>query len=151
MTSVGVNGGDLTWQEPAPFLISLAEVYVASLCASIPFFWPIIAQQINKIMVMYEFNVSSESRYKDDEVELANTESWLVKTKSASSRDDGVSMKSGSRGKVSGPTTKTTHYTDDFVQNHVNPFSEEFRVETTARSASTRKKKGGFVRFDNKP
>jgi hypothetical protein len=132
VTSVGVNGGDLTWQEPQPFLISLAEVYVASLCASIPFFWPIIAQQLNKIMVMYEFNVSSEPRYRDDEIELTPARS-----------------KSETSGSLKEPTSEARHYADDFTQQQVNPFSEGLRVETIAQGGAPPKKKGGFVRFDH--
>lgn len=137
VTSVGVNGGDLTWNEPSPFLISLAEVYVASLCASIPFFWPIIAQQINKIMVMYEFNVSSEPRYQEEEeIELTNAKS-------------APSMIGSTKGSTKESTIEVQHYKDDFIGQQVDPFAEGLRVETVAVAQGGSKKKGGFVRFDH--
>lgn len=66
---------DPTWNEPEPTLISFVEVYIAALCASTPVFWPVLESQIVKIFVKYEFNVSSESRYEYNEVEVTNTRS----------------------------------------------------------------------------
>jgi hypothetical protein len=60
-----------------------------------------ITQSWDKIFVMYEFSVSTESRYHEDDVELAG-----------------------------GETNSNDHYVDDFVQQQVNPFvAEEFRSE----------------------
>ncbi|KAF2102594.1 hypothetical protein NA57DRAFT_20821, partial [Rhizodiscina lignyota] len=53
-------GTDPTFNEPGPILLSIAEIYLAASCATIPFFWPVLKDQFNKIFVQYEVNVSSE-------------------------------------------------------------------------------------------
>jgi hypothetical protein len=137
---------DPTWNEPGPTLLSFVEVYVAAICASTPVFWPVISQQLTKIFVMYEFKVSSEARHRDDEVELAHTESWPAGTKSTNSSEDFRSPESRSGGNNPSNTSKPSHYTDDYIQHQVNPFAEDLRVETTAQSDATgKKKRSGFV------
>jgi hypothetical protein len=128
-------------------LVSFCEVCVASICACTPFFWPIITAQLNKIFVMYEFKVSSESRYRDDEVELASTQSWPAATKTTT-KEEVRSLDSRSSGNELGKIQNTSHYKDDYVQTQVNPFAEEFQTDTVIETGTTGKK-GGFVRFHN--
>jgi hypothetical protein len=96
---------------------------VASICACTTFFWPIITAQLNKIFVVYEFKVSSESRYQDDGVELASTSSWTAAAKTTT-KEEVRSLDSRSSGNELGKKQTTTHYKDDYVQNQVNPFAE---------------------------
>jgi hypothetical protein len=134
-----------------PFLLSFVEVCIAAICASTPFFWPILSKQLNKIFVVYEFNVSSEPRYQDDQVELASTQDWPTGTKSTSVKDDVRSLESRSWENRADHEAKPSHYTDHFIQNQVDPFGEEFQTDTTIQSVANKKKKGGFVKFDNTP
>lgn len=63
---VQANAGqssDISWSLAEPTLLSLCEVYIAVLVASIPFFWPMLKGQIDKIFVSYEFTVTTESRF----------------------------------------------------------------------------------------
>jgi len=129
-------------------VVSFCEVCVASICACTPFFWPIITAQLNKIFVMYEFQVSSESRYRDDEVELASTQSWPAATKTTT-KEEVRSLDSRSSGNELGKKQDTSHYKDDYIQTQVNPFAEEFQTDTVVETGTTSKKKGGFVRFHN--
>lgn len=99
---------------------------------------------------MYEFEVSSEFRNPepgDDEVELAPTESWHTGKKSAHFQD----VKSVKDGDVEfGHRSNPSHYTDDYLQSQVDPFSEEFRTEATARTTvPNRKRKPSIVRFNS--
>lgn len=122
---------------------------MASICACTPFFWPIITAQLNKIFVMYEFTVSSESRYRDDEVALASTQSWPAATK-ATTKEEVRSLDSRSSGNELSKKQNTSHYKDDYVQHQVNPFAEGFQTDTVVESGATGKKKDGFVRFHNR-
>jgi hypothetical protein len=60
---------DPTWNMPSPALLSLCEIYIAALTASVPFFWPIISKQLGKIFVSYEFEISTEPRYRLNDVD----------------------------------------------------------------------------------
>lgn len=110
MTEAGQSGFDITWSEPMPQLLSVVEVSIACLCATTPFFWPLIQEGLNKIFVRFEFNVSTESRWQDDHIELAS--------KNSTAGREGHEMDS-------------VHYKDDYIQDQVNPFSEEFHTEAT--------------------
>jgi hypothetical protein len=50
-------------------MLSIVEVCMACLCATTPFFWPVIQQAISKIFVTYESKVVSESWWDDNQVE----------------------------------------------------------------------------------
>ena len=139
----GQGGDDISWMLPEPTLLSFCEIYIATLVASIPFFWPIISEQISKIFVKYEFNVSVESRYYqtedgEDDVELTSAS----KTKSVTSVNELTEP-----AKTVAKQGKQTHYQDDFVQHMVDPFGEQFRTETVARpQAGSLNQKASFSR-----
>jgi hypothetical protein len=97
---------------------------------------------------MYEFKVSSESRYQDDEVELSS-QSWPALTKSTSGKEEVRSVASRSSENEVGKKQKTSHYTDGYVQDQVNPFAEGFQTEAVVEGGTAGKKKSGFVRFHN--
>jgi len=130
VTEAGSSGFDITWSEPMPQLLTVIEVSMACLCATTPFFWPLIQEGLNKIFVKYEFNVSSESRWHDDHIELASTNSAP-----------------GREGLERGGSKGGSHYKEDYVQSHVNPFAEEFQTEATVNSSGSTKKKGQLVQF----
>ena len=142
---------DPTWNEPEATLLSFIEVYLAAITASTPIFWPVLTEQLSKIFVMYEFEVSSEFRNPgDDEVELAPTESWHTGKKSAHFQDvKSLNSKDGDDVEF-GHKPNPSHYSDDYLQSQVDPFSEEFRTEATAKSTvPSRKRKPSIVRFNN--
>jgi hypothetical protein len=126
VTEAGASGFDITWSEPKPQVLTVVEVSMACLCATTPFFWPLIQEGLNKIFVSFEFNVSSESRWYDDHIELAS--------KNSTAGTEGHEMDS-------------RHYKDDYIQNQVNPFSEEFRTEATVNLGGSWQK-GQFVQFE---
>jgi hypothetical protein len=133
-----------------PIMLSIVEVCIACLCASTPFFWPIFREGLDKIFVMYEFNVSSESRYHDDHVELAPTTSWEAGTKAPGGKEDIRSLESISGDLEPSKTSNQLHYRNDYIQNQVDPFGEEFQTESTVKVGhQTSKKKGGGVQLDS--
>lgn len=58
--------------------MSTVEVFIGALCATIPFFWPAIREQFNKIFVSYDFSVSEVRVQDDEEYELAKTGSPIA-------------------------------------------------------------------------
>jgi len=144
VTEGGQESMDLTWDAPKDTLLSLCEIYVATLSASIPYFWPLITKHFDKILVSYEFKVSSEPRYHDDDVELGPTAAGAWQSGSNLTGDKEVARSLESR------EHKPEHYGDDHVQDQVNPFRAQFGTEAGSQTASlTGQKKGGFIRFLN--
>jgi hypothetical protein len=127
VTEAGSSGFDITWAEPMPQLLTVVEVSMACLCATTPFFWPLIQVGWNQIFVKYEFNVSSESRWHEDHIELAST---------------------NSRSGREGHERDESSYRGDYIQKELNPFTEEFRTEATVKSSGTGRKKGQNVKFE---
>ncbi|KAF3015851.1 hypothetical protein E8E14_006838 [Neopestalotiopsis sp. 37M] len=59
---------DPSWYSPISVVLSIAEVNVANICASVPVFWPVLSNSIEEIFVTKEIRVISETR--GDEFEL---------------------------------------------------------------------------------
>lgn len=53
---------DPTWYGPKSIVLATIEVNLASICASIPVFWPILSQSLNKIFVTQEVHVVHQHR-----------------------------------------------------------------------------------------
>lgn len=54
---------DATWYAPVTMLLSIAEVTLASICASIPIFWPVLSSSFGAIFVTKEVEVTTDDRY----------------------------------------------------------------------------------------
>jgi hypothetical protein len=74
------------------------EINVASICASVPIFWPVIRPFLGAIFVTREFSVKHELREQEDQMEHDRTGS---------------------------ETELNAHYKDSFVQDLVDPFSSK--------------------------
>jgi hypothetical protein len=124
-----------------PQLLSIVEVCIACLCATTPFFWPVIQEALSKIFVTYEFKVVSESRWDDNQVEelgsanVAESQHELMRTKSAPKEmpveAQSVQKQWGSFGGSS--------FAEDF--------REDFQTVSPAQSGRT-VEKGGFVKHE---
>jgi hypothetical protein len=126
----GPGATDVTFNIAGVFLNSTVEVAIGCLCATTPFFWPLIQNGLNMIFVTYEFNVSTESRWHDDQIELASTTS-------RSDKENFVDK--------TGP-----FYKNDYIHDQVNPFSgNDFGTESTINSVPSGKKKAGVVQFES--
>lgn len=68
----GPGANDVTFNIAGVFLNSTVEVAISCLCATTPFFWPIIQTGLNMIFVKYEFDVSTELRWTDERIELGS-------------------------------------------------------------------------------
>ncbi|KAK6222013.1 hypothetical protein LQW54_001236 [Pestalotiopsis sp. IQ-011] len=59
---------DPSWYSPISVILSIAEVNVATICASVPVFWPVLTSSLEEIFVTKEIQIVSETR--GDEFEL---------------------------------------------------------------------------------
>ncbi|KAK7957677.1 hypothetical protein PG988_012525 [Apiospora saccharicola] len=63
---------DPTWYGPISILLGVLEVNVASICASVPIFWPVVAPYLGSIFVTHEVSVQVVE-YRDVEEEAGST------------------------------------------------------------------------------
>ncbi len=75
---------DPTWYGPISILLAVLEVDCASICASVPVFWPVLSRQLGKIFVTKEIEIIHEDRYEFDNYAHSWTETEL-RTKPGSS------------------------------------------------------------------
>ncbi|KAK8119132.1 uncharacterized protein PG998_003758 [Apiospora kogelbergensis] len=115
---------DPTWYGPISIVLSALEVLSASICASIPIFWPMVSEGWGKIFVTQEVKVTRETRYFDDDDEDALTNN-------AHSRS-GSNVSQVSKGGNS--KDKSSHYRDTYILRQVDPLhgTEERGVHVTA-------------------
>ncbi|KAH8905664.1 hypothetical protein BR93DRAFT_978837 [Coniochaeta sp. PMI_546] len=91
---------DPTWYGPKSILLMVLEVNVASICASVPIFWPVLRPYLGAIFVTREFSVKHEIR--------------VTETSSLPSR-----------GLPGSETELNTYYNDPYVTELVDPFSSK--------------------------
>ncbi|KAL1898126.1 hypothetical protein Sste5346_003528 [Sporothrix stenoceras] len=104
---------DSTYYAPDTVLLSSLEVNLASICASVPIFWPVLRQQVFRILVTKEVVITRDERVGDD----SDDEDDLDKEKKHNSNGQG-------------------HYDDSFIRDQVDPLrpGTSAGVETRVRS-----------------
>lgn len=107
---------DPTWYGPLSILLAALEVNAASICASVPIFWPVFATTWSGIFVTQEVKVTSESRYVDEDGDS------LTHRRSIGSQLSIVD----SDGRHHKNTTSTNkHYRDSFILRQVDPLRQK--------------------------
>ena len=110
---------DPTWYGPKSILLIVLEVNIASICASVPIFWPVLAPFLGNIFVTREFSVKTE------------TVGW---------DGDGPKRADSNSGSSSGGRTDLeANYKDPYVRDLVDPFAggqASTVVESYTRSGS---------------
>ncbi|KAK0615354.1 hypothetical protein B0T17DRAFT_541680 [Bombardia bombarda] len=126
---------DSTFYGPVGVLLGVMEVDLASICASVPVFWPLIRAHMGEIFVTKEIEITHEDR--SNYFELRRGRSGERSITGGGNGDDspegseicfrGVGGGGGigavtqiGRAKVKDPAT---HYQDEYVQQRVNPFA----------------------------
>ena len=51
---------DLSWNAPTPTGLAVVEICLASICAALPVFWPVLRTGWGKILVTYEVIITRE-------------------------------------------------------------------------------------------
>jgi len=101
------------------------EINVASICASVPIFWPVIRPLLGAIFVTREVIVKHEVR------------------------DEENDSRSSSRGQEGSEGDLNDHYKDSFLQGLVNPFGGHARGQeqpTTTTQISGEKTGGSWLK-----
>ena len=120
---------DPTWYGVKSIVLAAIEVVLASICASVPVFWPMITQSLNKIFVTQEVHVVHQHRRlsgedgERDDFELRVSESG-ESTRHMHSRKISESSLNLVRAKHSqAPLIQppNAHYNDKYVVSRVAP------------------------------
>jgi hypothetical protein len=89
---------DPTWYGPKSILLMVLEINVASICVSVPIFWPVLSPYLGAIFVTHEFSVKYETH-------------------------EG----SRSRRRLGGQSWMNDHYKDSFIMDLVDPIGASTR------------------------
>jgi hypothetical protein len=124
---------DPTWYGPHVIILAMLEVALASICASIPVFWPVITSPMEQIFVTKEIQITRTHRYStdvEDQVELQQAASQP-------SRCESRSMYSGeseaSRSYLAGSAERKNYQHDGFIKINVDPLRRAYAVESEVR------------------
>ncbi|KAI1859314.1 uncharacterized protein JN550_012123 [Neoarthrinium moseri] len=136
---------DPTWYGPISILLASLEVDVATICASVPVFWPVLTSKLGHIFVTQEIKIERAHRFStiEDEYELERGTRGGRRFRERRRRASG-----------SGPHTQgskiiiqsnTIHYKDKYVVAQVDPLSDMGRVESeiTAQPLSRKQSRTG--------
>jgi hypothetical protein len=73
---------DTTWYGPISLILALLECDCASICASIPIFWPVLSPYLGAIFVTQEVSVEHEYRDADEESKAPTSANSIMKPSS---------------------------------------------------------------------
>ncbi|KAK3314111.1 hypothetical protein B0H66DRAFT_483566 [Apodospora peruviana] len=115
---------DPTWYGPKSILLMVLELNVASICASVPIFWPVLRPYLGGIFVTREFTVKTELREFENVDSTPNSRAGKWNTSE---------------------TELNGHYKDPYIGDLVNPFGGQgvelqSKVETN-RSESRKRER----------
>ncbi|KAI2470664.1 hypothetical protein F4781DRAFT_164982 [Annulohypoxylon bovei var. microspora] len=119
---------DPTWYGPISIVLAVLEVDAASICASVPIFWPVLRKlDWGKIFVTQEVNITRETRYMDDDEDRLTRDTTHSRTGSEADLGGDSSRK--------GMKNKGMYYQDSYVLSQVDPLQTSIeRVQASARS-----------------
>ncbi|KAI1137657.1 hypothetical protein F5Y05DRAFT_414215 [Hypoxylon sp. FL0543] len=144
---------DPTWYGPISIMLGALEVNMASICGSVPIFWPSLKARIDKIFVTREITITlnrRSARFSGDgceAIELQHT--------AGENRETANGWRCASRAGSETSQSRLTelepvhvdkrrqHYMDDFIMDQVDPLREKgaFIVESEIRSDGLRRQK----------
>ncbi|CAK7219473.1 hypothetical protein SCUCBS95973_003833 [Sporothrix curviconia] len=114
---------DSTFYAPDTVLLASLEVNLSSICASVPIFWPVLRQQVFRILVTKEVEITR------DEHGGGSTE---TDSSSGYGSDDEMGMIKTKMGRTA---NSNGHYGDSFIRDQVDPLRPgTSAVETNVRS-----------------
>lgn len=107
---------DPTWYGPTSILLAALEINAASICASVPIFWPVFTNSWGGIFVTQEVKITHETRYMDeDDGDSLTRHSMHSRTGS----DSQLSIVDSSAG--GGRKGNSKHYRDSYILRQVDP------------------------------
>lgn len=104
---------------------------MATICASVPVFWPVLTSKLDQIFVTQEIKIERAHRFStiDDEYELQRGASGDLEY-GVHSRDTSQSSLHDGDSKAYQSKSKDTHYKDRYIRAQVDPLSDRGRVES---------------------
>lgn len=122
---------DPTWYSPISILLAVLEVDCASICASVPIFWPALVESWGMIFVTKEITVTHEHRldrlrgHSSMGFDLSNSGSH---SRAGSETELRIELKEQK-------SSRDLHYADEFVIGQVDPLR---RSNSISRNAQVR-------------
>ncbi|KAI2619874.1 hypothetical protein GGS26DRAFT_322908 [Hypomontagnella submonticulosa] len=119
---------DPTWYGPISIVLAVLEVDAASVCASVPIFWPVLSNMDwGKIFVTQEVNITRETRYMEDDEDRLTRD--MTHSRTGSEADLGAdSSRKALR-------NKEMYYQDSYILSQVDPLRKSAEhAHATARS-----------------
>lgn len=110
---------DPTWYGPISIILAALEINAASICASVPIFWPVFKSSWSGIFVTQEVKITHETRYIDEEEDIGSlTREASMHSRAGSESQMSIVESGGGLGKK-GPNKK--HYRDSYILRQVDP------------------------------
>lgn len=107
---------DPSWYACVPAVLSALEVHLATICASLPVFWPVIKENLGRILVTREVDVTRETR----DFSTINT-NW--------EDSDAYALDAV-------PSTQKPPLDQRYMLSHIDPLQEEKPTTTTVMAVS---------------
>lgn len=142
---------DPTWYAPSSILLGALEVNIASMCASVPIFWPTLKARLDEIFVTREITITTRNRRSNrfsndigDAIELQRTASEARDNRWK--RCPSIAGSESSQSRLAEPAPvgkKSGHYMDDYIIDQVDPLRKKgpFIVEAEVVSDGLRRQK----------
>ncbi|KAI1100036.1 hypothetical protein F4804DRAFT_345056 [Jackrogersella minutella] len=141
---------DPTWYGAISILLGSVEANIASICASVPIFWPSLKARLDQIFVTREITITlnrRSTRFSDDAgdtIELQRTASENRDNKWSRCPSRAGSESSETMLAELAPAAKRTqHYMDDFILDQADPLRKRgaFVVESEIKSGGLGRQK----------
>ena len=116
---------DPSWYGCVPAVLSALEVHLATICASLPVFWPVIKENLGRILVTREVDVTRETR---DFSSINNT--W--------EDSDTYPLEVV-------PSAQKPPLDQRYMLSHIDPLHEEKPTTTTVMAMGQQQGGGGLV------
>lgn len=149
---------DPTWYGPISIELATLEVNFASICASMPVFWPVLTASLDKIFVTQEIKIERVHRFEtvDDSIELqrevsgrgpgSGSEAEAGEAPRGGSLHSRVGSEASLNRSMSGQRagTRQDHYMDEYIAAQVDPLRSLGKTESevTAQPVSRKPSKG---------
>ena len=159
---------DPTWYGVKSVVLAAIEVDLASICASVPVFWPMITQSLNKIFVTQEVHVvhqhrrlSGEESGEQDDFELRVSESGASAhhLHSRKGSESSLNLVRAKHSQAPLVQSQNAHYNDKYVASHVAPLglrkdaASEAEIRSHGQEGFRKEQErfGGTLQYQHQP
>jgi hypothetical protein len=135
---------DLTWNAPTPTGLAALEINLASICAALPVFWPVVKDGWSRIFVTYEVSVTRESgMYIPRRKRKQQEQQAQIVVRRSGSSDMELTMTGETKGDVKEETMITEW--DPYVGDTKTGLGDSETVIESPRAAELKREKKGVA------